>query len=207
MGCKLFLVRHGETLWNHAMKYQGHTDVPLSERGVIQAQRLARRLRNEKFAAIYASDLQRTYETARILAEPHGIDIETSPALREICFGAWEGLSRDEIKERFPDLSKRWWSSPLTTRLPQGETLGEVAARAINFLLAVARQHQDRQVLVVSHGGTIRASISALLGLDLNEYWRLRQDNVALNILEVFDDERAMLILFNDTAHLYYNDI
>lgn len=202
MGCKLFLVRHGETLWNHALRYQGHADIPLSQAGVEQARALAKRLAGERFAAFYASDLERAYTTARILAEPHGAVIHKVPELREINFGDWEGLTREEIIRLYPELSRQWWSRPADTRLPGGETLGEVAARVVNALREIAARHPDDQVVVAAHGGTIRAGIARLINMDLNQYWRLRQDNTALSIVELFAPDRAQLLLFNDTCHL-----
>lgn len=202
MACRLYIVRHGETLWNHTLKYQGQTDIPLNERGVQQAHSLGRRLKKEKFAAFYASDLKRAYDTASIIASYHGGKVEARKALREINFGQWEGLTREEINARFGDVARRWWCEPLATRLPDGETLGEVAERAVREITEIANRHPDEAVLVVSHGGTIRASIGYFLGLDLNNYWRLRQDNGALNIVDYLGDDRAVLVLFNDTSHL-----
>ncbi|RDV83420.1 alpha-ribazole phosphatase [Ammonifex thiophilus] len=202
MGCKIYLVRHGETIWNHALRYQGHADIPLNERGKRQAEALAERLKGEEFAAFYASDLQRALDTARIVARPHGKEVIPLASLREINFGAWEGLTREEIKKRFPEVAERWWQAPYHTRLPGGETLAEVAARAVGTLKEIAERHPESKVLVVSHGGTIRAAIGYLLRMDLNQYWRLRQDNAALNIIELFEEEKAILMLFNDTSHL-----
>lgn len=202
MGCKIFFVRHGETLWNHALRYQGHADIPLSRTGIAQARALARRLAGERFAGFYASDLRRAYETAAILAEPHGMAVERIAALREINFGEWEGLTREEIVKLFPELSSRWWAKPLETRLPGGETLEEVATRTVGALMEIAARHPDGRVVVAAHGGTIRAGIARLLNMDLNQYWRLRQDNAALNIIELFEPGGAQLLLFNDTCHL-----
>ncbi|MEW6182785.1 MAG: alpha-ribazole phosphatase [Bacillota bacterium] len=202
MGCRIYLVRHGETIWNHALRYQGHADVALNERGIRQAEALAERLGVERFAAFFSSDLCRALDSARIIARPHGGRVKTLSALREIDFGEWEGLTRDEIKARFPEVSKQWWTRPYSTRLPGGETLSEVAARAVGALKQIAASHKDEQVVVVSHGGVIRASIGHFIRMDLNQYWRLRQDNAALNVLEFFEEDKAQLILFNDTSHL-----
>lgn len=202
VACRLYIVRHGETVWNHALRYQGHADIPLNDRGIQQAHSLGRRLQKENFDAFYASDLKRAYDTASIIASYHGGKVEARPALREINFGRWEGLRRDEIKARFSEIAEQWWSTPLTTRLPDGESLQDVVDRAVGALREIAARHPDGRVLVVSHGGTIRACIGYLLGLDLNTYWRLRQDNAALNIVDYLDDTRAVLVLFNDTSHL-----
>lgn len=202
MGCKLFLVRHGETLWNHTLRYQGHADIALTESGIEQARALARRLKDQRFAAFYSSDLRRAYDTACILAEPHGAEVLRMPELREINFGDWEGLTREEIITLYPEISGRWWSRPLETRLPGGETLDEVADRSVRALRTIAARYPDDQVVVAAHGGTIRASVARLMRMDLNQYWRLRQDNAALTIIELFEPDRAQLLLFNDTCHL-----
>ena len=202
MGCRIYLIRHGETLWNHAQRYQGHTDIALSDRGFKQAEALARRLKNERFAAFFSSDLRRAVDTAEVIARPHGGKVVALSALRELNFGEWEGLTRDEIKTRFPEVSQQWWTTPYTTLLPGGETLSDVASRATCAIQEIGESYPDSQVVVVSHGGTIRASIGYFLRMDLNQYWRLRQDNAALNILEFFERDKVQLILFNDCSHL-----
>ncbi|SHI45660.1 Histidine phosphatase superfamily (branch 1) [Desulfofundulus thermosubterraneus DSM 16057] len=121
MSCRIYLVRHGETIWNAELRFQGHSDTALSPRGLEQARALARRLRGENFSAFYASDLQRALNTARILAEPHGLPVVPLKALREINFGAWEGLTVAEIKNRYPRELQQWWHDPLHTRVPGGK--------------------------------------------------------------------------------------
>jgi len=202
LGTRLYLVRHGETLWNHAMRYQGHADIALSDKGFEQARAIAARLAKERMDAVYSSDLKRTFETAAIIAAEHGLPVIARKSLREIHFGEWEGLTRAEIAERYPEISQRWWSNPLDTCIPSGESLRDVKTRVVAALLEIVAKHPDGNVIVVSHGGSIRAAIGHFTKMDLNEYWRLRQDNAALNIIEVFDQDRAMLLLFNDTSHL-----
>ncbi|MBU4533314.1 MAG: alpha-ribazole phosphatase [Eubacteriales bacterium] len=202
MVCSLYLVRHGETLWNNVMRYQGHCDIALNETGERQARALADRLAGEQFAAVYSSDLTRAYQTASIIAQPHGLPVNRLNSLREIHFGEWEGLSREEIRRRYPKESELWWAQPLYTRLPGGETLAEVRDRAVGSVQSIARNHTGDQVIITAHGGTIRAIVATYLGMDLNEYWRLRQDNAALSIVDVYDDDRGQLRLFNDTTHL-----
>lgn len=203
MGCRLYLVRHGETAWNSEMKFQGHSNVPLSERGRAQARLLARRLANNPITAFYASDLKRAYETAMILAEPHGLPVEPLDSLREMNFGVWEGLTMSEIKEKGGGLAERWWSDPLHTRIPAGETLKDLACRVNETISRIIRRYLNGQeVVVVSHGGPIRAFIATTLGMNLNFYWRLRLDNACLNIIEFRDIDQGILVLFNDCSHL-----
>ncbi|HAP93892.1 MAG TPA: alpha-ribazole phosphatase [Desulfotomaculum sp.] len=203
MGCRLYLVRHGETAWNAGLKFQGHTDVPLSQRGIEQAGSLARRLNNRKFTAFYASDLTRAIETAEIVAVPHGLAVKPVPALREVNFGSWEGLTFKEIKERFTELAQRWWNNPRDIPVPEGETLAELALRVNGAVRWILEHHLDGQeVVVVSHGGPIRIIIATMLGMDLNQYWRLRLDNACLNIIDFSSSDSGVLALFNDRSHL-----
>jgi alpha-ribazole phosphatase/probable phosphoglycerate mutase len=197
------LVRHGETAWNAGLKFQGHTDVPLSQRGIEQAGSLARRLNNRKFTAFYASDLTRAIETAEIVAVPHGLAVKPVPALREVNFGSWEGLTFKEIKERFTELAQRWCDNPMDIPVPEGETLAELALRVNGAVRWILEHHLDGQeVVVVSHGGPIRIIIATMLGMDLNQYWRLRLDNACLNIIDFSSSDSGVLALFNDRSHL-----
>ncbi|MGB9792453.1 MAG: alpha-ribazole phosphatase [Thermacetogeniaceae bacterium] len=197
---RIYLVRHGETLWNNAARYQGHTDIELSETGRKQAYALAKRLANENIDAIYASDLRRALETASILAVPHKLPVQALPELREINFGVWEGLTFEEIKTKYQDLAERWHNLPATVRIPGGETFEEVKERAYNTILKLVQKHDPGTIIVVTHGGTIRAIICALLGIDLNHAFRIRQDNGSLNIIEFYENW-GVLCLLNDTTH------
>lgn len=204
MSCRIYLVRHGETEWNASMRYQGHADVPLSDKGRRQAQLLGKRLAEEKFSSFYASDLKRAYETAEIISHFHGLAVETLPELRELNFGLWEGLSAKEIKESFPEVLKQWWEKPLLTRIPGGETLSEMVHRTVTAVKKIVERHSGDNVVIVSHGGVIRSIVGTVLGMDLNKYWRLRQDNACLNIIDFPEWEKGILMLFNDCSHLEY---
>jgi alpha-ribazole phosphatase/probable phosphoglycerate mutase len=185
------------------MKFQGHSNVPLSERGRNQARLLARRLSKNKITAFYASDLQRAYETAKILAEPHGLPVETLDSLREMNFGAWEGLTMKEIWERCGDLAARWWGDPLNICVPEGETLQDLAFRVNKVINWITQRYMHRQeVVLVSHGGPIRIIIATILGMDLNFYWRLQLDNACVNIIDFKELNKNILVLFNDCSHL-----
>jgi len=199
---RLYLVRHGETEWNHSLRYQGHRDIPLSERGRVQARKIARRLSTEKLDAAYASDLSRALETAKTIAEPHRLDVKIMPELRETNFGDWEGLTYAEIDSRFHEVMKGWRTNPRETRIPGGESLGDMAERCWLGLNKIIEDNPDRNVLVTAHGGIIRIAVATVLGMNLNDYWKIKQDNVALNIIEFYDQDKAILCLLNDTCHL-----
>lgn len=202
MSCRVYLVRHGETEWNAQMRFQGQTDVPLSSGGVAQAKLLASRLANEEIQAFYASDLLRARETAEILAGPHRMEVQFFPELRELNFGAWEGMTSKEIQEAFTGEITAWWNNPLNTRIPGGETLAEMVERNIIAIKRIVEINNGKKVVVVSHGGSIRSIIASVLGMDINKYWRLRLDNACLNIIDFPEWEKGILMLFNDCSHL-----
>ena len=151
---EILLARHGETDWNSGRRVQGHTDIPLNETGIEQARTLAARLAGEPLTAVFSSDLSRALDTARAVAAVHGIEVTVDPRLREKNFGTWEGLTAVEIAERFPDAQRGQWGD--------GETTEEVAQRVQAVLGRIRQLHPDGPVLVVSHGGPLRAALAAL---------------------------------------------
>jgi alpha-ribazole phosphatase len=199
---KIILVRHGLTVWNHELRYQGHADVPLAEEGHRQAEKLAKRLAKEKLSAVYASDLGRASQTAQAVANHHQIPVTLLPSLREINFGLWEGHTYQELQRDYPEVVQYWFDKPADTVIPQGETFWDVKERAYGAILEVVKKHPGENVAVVSHGGTIRTLLCAALDLDLNKLWQIKQDNTAVNILE-FYDTKALVSLVNDTHHLH----
>ncbi len=149
MTTTILLVRHGETDWNLERRVQGHSDRPLNDTGRRQAIELASALADEPVDAVYASDLVRAHETARILAERKGLGVTVIPELREKDFGTWEGLTDREILERFPEARSGPWGD--------GETHDDMAGRVVEALRRIAESHPGGRVLVVAHGGPLRA--------------------------------------------------
>jgi broad specificity phosphatase PhoE len=142
----ILLARHGETAWNHEGRWQGWADPPLNDTGRAQARTLAEQLSATPFDAVYSSDLERAHETAVIVAEPHGVPVVADPGLREIDIGSWSGLTRSEIEARFPGFER-----------PDGERRDQHAARVLDAVQRIARDNSGRRVLLVTHGGTMRA--------------------------------------------------
>jgi broad specificity phosphatase PhoE len=142
----LLLARHGETDWNRDGRWQGWADPLLNDTGRAQARELAEQLRSTPFDAVYSSDLARARETAEIVAAPHGVPVVADAGLREIDVGSWSGLTRAELEERFPDGER-----------PDGETRDQHSARVHAAVERIARANLGRRVLVVTHGGTMRA--------------------------------------------------
>jgi probable phosphoglycerate mutase len=199
---RVYLVRHGATVLTAEDRFAGATNVQLSDEGRGQARMLARRLAGEKISAVYASPLDRTMETASIVAEPHGLAVQTRPGLREISHGHWEELTRKEVEARYPDEAEAWDLDPYTFAPEGGESGLAVTARALPVLIEIVQAHPDQNVLVVSHKATIRLLLSSLLGFDPRRFRdNLDQNPAALNIVDFRGCTRARLTLFNDTSH------
>ncbi len=199
---RIFLIRHGATTLSAEDRFAGATDVPLSDEGRQQASRLAERLGDIPVAAVYASPLGRTMETANILAAPHRLEVQQRDGLREISHGHWEQLTRREVEEKFPAEAAAWEEDPYTFAPAGGESGLAVTARALPALIEIVRRHEGCPVIVVSHKATIRLLLSSLLGFDPRRYRdNLDQDPAALNIVDFKGVVRARLMLFNDTSH------
>ena len=203
MSCRLYLIRHAETEWNKAMKFQGQTDIPLIEDGRQQAAALGRRMSSLKLDALYSSDLVRAYETAQIVASHHNKQVEIVPELKELNFGEWEGLTHSEIKKNYPEELKLWWNNPFSINVPGGESFRELSERAVNAIKKIVKKHSDGQVAVVSHGGVIRCIIGYTMGIAPAKYWRLRLNNTSVSILDFpRHEDDGILTLFNDCSHI-----
>lgn len=225
---RLLIVRHGETAWNATGRFQGQTDTPLNDVGEAQAKAIADRLSVEGLHAIYASDLRRAYDTAAVVASPHDLDVRADPRLREVNFGAWQGLTYAQIAAQHADALAHWNADRASRRPPGGESLNEVAVRLMSFVDDLRHNHDgqpdlpsdtipstglgadsaatdgDRTICLVSHGGTARLLLCVLLGYSLGEYWRFEVDNTALCEIEL-QDRGPVLIRWNDTHHLTDN--
>ena len=178
---ELLLVRHGETDWNRERRFQGHADPPLNQAGRVQARELAKSLAGEGIDAIYTSDLRRARETAEIVAARVGSDVVALRELREIDVGDWQGLTWPEIEERHPDGAARWhrdghgWDG--------GETYDQLRERIVAALRVIAERHPRQRVLVVGHGGTVRATRAFVEGVSVVES---RGRSPAIGNCEVF---------------------
>ena len=196
----LMLVRHGETEWNAQRRYQGQSDVPLSELGVRQAKLVAERLAGREIDAVYASDLKRAWETAQIIVEKNGLKIISEPRLRELKFGILEGLTFDEAQEQYPEMIAAWLSDFHQT--PQGgETIDLFNARVISLLEDLKRQHNEQIVLLVAHGGPLSELLRVVLELSPQKRWYLELENASLSEVLISEDFVSLKRL-NDTCHL-----
>lgn len=199
---RLYVVRHGQTEWNKLNRTQGcGNDLSLSNIGISQAQSIACRLKNLAVDAIYSSDLKRAYETANEISKAHSIPVYVKQELREMNFGCWEGLTSEEIRLKYSDIYEVWRSNPRDTIIPEGETLILLQERVMQAANDILSKHTGKNIIIVSHGITIKIFLLSLLGMDISNHGKIRIDNASLNIIE-YRDKTPVLTLFNDTCHL-----
>jgi alpha-ribazole phosphatase len=198
---RLLLIRHGETPWNAAARFQGQSDVPLNHRGRHQAATLARVMAGEAIQALYASDLRRAWQTAQAIAAITGLTAQPEPRLREMSFGVWEGLTYGDIERRDHGALTAWQAAPSEVAPPQGETLTQVADRVRQAYDDMVGKHMGHTVALVAHGGPLQVLLCLALGLPPRSYWQLRIDLGSISELRIYA-QGAILTRLNDTHHL-----
>ena len=202
---RLFLVRHGETESNRLGLALGRADVPLNDRGRWQARRLARALASEALAAVYSSPLSRALDTARAIAHEHGLQVQIEQGFIEMDIGETEGLPFADVRSRFPGFLEVWASAQGPAQaMPGGERLIDVQARAWETIQTIASRHPEEVACVVTHNFVILSILTAVLGIELVNFRRLRHSVGAISVLDLRPD-RARLLRLNDTCHLNAN--
>lgn len=202
---KLLLVRHGESEYNSARRFAGHVDVGLTENGRRQVERLRHRLADEKIDAVYSSDLKRARLTAEMLVHGKGMIITTCPELREISYGEVEGLPFSDIQRSYPELAKQISNTDLTMRFPGGESFMEFVGRVSTFKETLKNHGPSETLLVVAHGGPLRALVCDMLGIGQTSWWQFSIDNASLTIVQTYP-RGAILSLLNETFYLKESD-
>lgn len=178
------MVRHGQTEYNQENRIQGWLDIPLSERGREQAERVAEELKEMHIDAIFSSDLSRAYETAREIAKFHSLEVVTTPRLREVDQGEWDGLTVEQAQERYPDEYRSWLSSPPTARPPGGESLKDVEERIVPLMEDI-RSRPHRSVVIVGHKVVNLVLRLWLEGVGLDHtIWERLQNNCQMEVVE-----------------------
>jgi broad specificity phosphatase PhoE len=192
---RLFLVRHGETRWHAENRYAGVSDVELTDRGQDQARQLGEWARTAGLAGVWTSDLSRAHLTAAVSAEMAPAPLSVDVRLRELDFGAAEGLTRHEIEQRFPGVAESFTRDPVRHHLPGGEDPVQAARRFTDCLRHITAQHPNGPVLVVAHSTVLRLALCSLIGVRLREYRRLFPSigNCALTEIRLQRDEIALL--------------
>lgn len=200
---EIILIRHGETVANARHIIQGQTDTLLNETGEQQAERIAGRLRDTEFTAIYASDLKRAMRTAEVIARPHGNAVIPCPGLREWHLGAWQGKTIEEVAELYPDEYRNFSQDSPETLITGGESRREVQQRVSETLITLAQRHPGGRLLLVSHGGAIGMILRHILHAEQLAFPRRpRTENASFSKVLYYEDGSWQLACWNDVSHL-----
>jgi len=199
---RIILVRHGETQWNKEGRYQGQIDTELSEEGYRQTELAAKALKDYKIDAFYGSPLKRSYLTAQMISKYHGNpEVKIEPRFTEINHGKWEGLLSSEVAEKYQEMVLSWKEQPHTVHMPGGEHLEEVLQRSMAALYDIIQNHPHQTVLIAAHDAINKVIICGVLEIGLQNFWKVKQDNTGISVLEFFPDT-ARVCVINDTCHL-----
>jgi len=197
---EIILVRHGETEWNVEEVFRGRIDIKLNETGLRQAGLLAEYLSGIKIDAVYSSPLRRALKTAEAIASPHKLEVKIAPGLIDCDFGKWQGLTLQEVKDRYKELYAEWIRNPHLIKMPDGESLNDVRERALAVVDEVMAKYEGTVVLV-SHRVVNKVLICALLGLDNSHFWNIKQDTCGTTTF-AYENGRFILTKHNDTSFL-----
>lgn len=204
MTTKIILVRHGETTWNIEGRFQGQEDTPLSERGLKQGHMLAEGLRNVPIDVCISSPLQRSYMTCKFCADLHNLPVATDERLLEINHGSWEQMLAKDIAKTFPEEFELWHTQPHLVTMPDGgENLEDVRKRVRACFDEIVQTYKDKVILVAAHDAVNKAIICDVLGMGMEHFWQVKQDNTCINVLE-FDGRSWRAVLLNSCHHMGY---
>lgn len=201
MTTRLILIRHGETEWNVAARYQGQKDSPLTATGQAQAEALAERLATHPFQHLYSSDLGRARATAEFIAARTGHPIQTRAGLRERSFGIFEGSTQAEVSKLWPEEFAIWSARRADFTPPGGESHLAMTNRIVGAIDTLAGQHTGETLVVVTHGGALSAMLRHLLGLPAESPRRFGVPNAGWNVV-AHTDQRWMVETWGDISHL-----
>jgi len=194
---RLYLIRHGEVEGAEASRYNGHADVPLTERGKAQYLRIGERLAQARITACYTSDLVRCAWGADMLGALHEIEPVRERSLRELDIGVWEGMTWTELMEKYPVEWQARLADIVNYRVPRGENLLDLQGRIMPVISGIVERHRGEEVLVVAHGGTNRVILLNAFGAPLSSLFTIEQNYCCLNIIDYYADGKAMVKLLN----------
>lgn len=199
---RFVLVRHGQTEWNRIERFRGRADVPLNDTGLRQAAAAGERIAADwKVSAVYSSPLSRAVATAEAIAGHFEHHVQTHSGLIDIDYGAWQGLSPEQARERWPAEVAAWFSAPEQARIPAGESLDDLRNRSVSAVRELVGPHAHETIALVGHTVVNRVILLAVLGLGLDRFWRLQQEPCAISVFES-DGTDFVLCSMNDTCHL-----
>lgn len=194
---RVYLVRHGQVVGHETPSYNGHADVGLTEYGISQYHQLLERLKDEGITACYSSDLSRCAIGAEIFCGSLAIRPILDARLRELNIGIWEGMTWSEIVAKYPQEWHARLADIVNYRVPEGESLLELAGRAVPALLEIVAAHRGESILVVGHGGMNRTLLLDAIGAPLHCLFNIEQKYGCLNIIDFYDDGKRTVTLLN----------
>ncbi|MFC2034345.1 histidine phosphatase family protein [Chloroflexota bacterium] len=198
---RLLLVRHGVTEFNSNQRFMGYTDIDMNTVGYSQIEKLRDLLVDEKVSSIYSSDLKRAMSTADVISSSCNTDVVPCTDLREINCGDVEGLTFEEISNKYPELAGMITNFNLKIKFPGGESFEDFIERTSQFLDKLKEHDSSDTIIIVSHSGVLRVLVCLLLGIDMNCWWQFRFDNASLSVVETYP-QGAVINLLNGTSHL-----
>jgi len=199
---RLIFVRHAEAEGNKIRRFHGWTDSGITEKGHLQAEKVAERFRSIDVDVIYSSTLKRTRQTAEYIAKVKGLTVITSEKLREINGGDWEGLEWTELAERWPEEYNAWENRPHALQMPNGESMEEFQSRLLDEVMSIIKRHEGKNICIVTHGTAIRAMLCHFKQCTLEEMINIAWcDNTALTIID-YENGAFSVVLQGDSSHL-----
>jgi broad specificity phosphatase PhoE len=199
----IILVRHGQTEWNRIERFRGRADVPLNETGLAQAEATSLRIHGEwQPSAVYSSPLSRAVRTAEAIAKHFDLPVQIHPGLADIDYGEWQGLTPDEVRDRWPAALHVWYHQPDDAIIPGGETLAQLRSRGMSTVNELSARHAEQTIVLVGHTVINRIILLGVLGLDNERFWHIKQDTCAINVFEAEKGD-FVLVSLNDTCHLH----
>ncbi len=190
--CRVYLIRHGETANAGQICFNGHFDVGLSPAGIEQFSLIAAALKNHPIHSVYSSDLKRTRICAEIVAEPHSLKPTTHPELRELCFGEWEGMSVQEINQKYPNELESRLKNIETFSVEGGESFHQLKDRVIPKFEEIVANHSNDSIVILVHGGVNRVILGHLLGIPISNIFRIQQEYGAINVIQFYADNNSV---------------
>ena len=200
---KIYLTRHGETVWNRQRRFQGHKNSELTDKGILAAELLADRIEDIELDYIVSSPLLRAYNTAEIARGNKDVQIIKYDGLKEINLGEFEGMSYVDIKSKHTELLAEIEKDPFNNRYPNGENLQEFYKRVVKVFTEVVDKHRNKTTLIVAHGGTLKCIEAYIRKFKLSSDWMGNVvKNCSLSYIEIDENNEIKEIFYNDTKHL-----
>ncbi|MGI0058760.1 MAG: histidine phosphatase family protein [Nitrosotalea sp.] len=199
---RLFLIRHAVTDLNTNERYQSKTDLPLSKKGILQAQRLKKHLEAFPINAIMTSPSKRAKETSQILLGERKITIKEQTELNEINFGVWEGFTYEDIRHKYPNELSNWNKNPLVSKIPGGDTMGAVVKRVAKVYREIIKEYIGKNIALVGHGGSLNILLCYLFHISPRAMWQFQLAPASLTEILIDQNSNVVMTLCNDTCYL-----